>query len=60
MIVGVSERQCYRISADLESDLGLCTWSFARGGLAQSVGQFFVNFSPVTDREDPKDTRFAI
>ncbi len=25
MIVGVSERQCYRISADLESDLGLCS-----------------------------------
>ena len=25
MIVGVSERQCYSISADLESDLGLCS-----------------------------------
>jgi len=30
------------------------------GDLAQLAGQFFVNFSPVTDREDPDDTRFAI
>jgi hypothetical protein len=28
--------------------------------LAQSVSQFFVNFSPVIDREDPDDSRFAI
>jgi hypothetical protein len=28
--------------------------------LTQLVGQFFVNFSPMTDREDPDDPRFAI
>ena len=28
--------------------------------LAQPVGQFLVNFSPVTDGEDPDDTRLAI
>jgi len=33
---------------------------FFPGDLAHSVGQFFVDFSPVTDREDPDDMRFAI
>ena len=33
---------------------------FLPGDLAQSVGQFFVNFSPVKDREDPDDPCFAI
>ena len=28
--------------------------------LAQPVGQFLVNFSPVTDGENPDDTCFAI
>jgi hypothetical protein len=29
-------------------------------GLAQSVGQFLVNFSPVADGEDPDDPRFPV
>jgi len=33
---------------------------FFPGDSAQSIGQLFVNFSPVTDREDPDDPRFAI
>jgi len=33
---------------------------FFRGGSSQPVGQFFVNFSPVADGEDPDHPRFAI
>ena len=38
--------------------LGGCL--FTRGDSAQPIGQFFVNFSPVADGEDPDDPRFAI